>query len=192
MSKFHDDRYDEMKSLLKKTKLLYEQETRLNIGKSIEDRIQRDSSDDTDESGYETADSDDETKKEKDDKVQKYKIGGGILALHGKEREKLQITTDDKAAFMDTMDEFIEEVSDLVDFNELNVYTNNVEWSGKIIDQDMDFIFTIGESNGIYINGNAVKVDQDFLDMINKLQRFYEKFKSRWSKIVAQRKITKE
>jgi hypothetical protein len=93
---------------------------------------------------------------------------------------------------MDTMDEFIEEVSDLVDFNELNVYTNNVEWSGKIIDQDMDFIFTIGESNGIYINGNAVKVDQDFLDMINKLQRFYEKFKSRWSKIVAQRKITKE
>jgi len=192
MSKFHDDRYDEMKSLLKKTKLLYEQETRLNIGKSIEDRIQRDSSDDTDESGYETADSDGEDNKEKDDKVQKYKIGGGILALHGKEREKLQITTDDKAAFMDTMDEFIEEVSDLVDFNELNVYTNNVEWSGKIIDQDMDFIFTIGESNGIYINGNAVKVDQDFLDMINKLQRFYEKFKSRWSKIVAQRKITKE
>jgi len=190
MSKFHDDRYDEMKSLLKKTRLLYEQDSRINIGKSIEDRIKRDSSDDNDESEYETADSDE--KYEKDDKVEKYKIGGGILALHGKEREKLQITTDDKTAFMDTMDEFIEEVSDLVDFNELNVYTNNVEWSGKIIDQDMDFIFTIGESNGIYINGNAVKVDQDFLDMINKLQRFYEKFKSRWSKIVAQRKITKE
>jgi hypothetical protein len=56
----------------------------------------------------------------------------------------------------------------------------------------MDFIFTIGESNGIYINGDAVKVDPDFLDMINKLQRFYEKFKAKWSKIIAQRKITKE
>jgi len=91
---------------------------------------------------------------------------------------------------METMDEFIEEVSDLVDFNELNVYTNNVEWSGKIIDKDLDFIFTIGESNGIYINGDAVKVDVEFLDMINKLQKFYEKFKSKWSKIIASRKIT--
>lgn len=190
MSKFHDDRYDEMKSLLKKTRLLYEQDSRLNIGKSIEDRIKRDTGDF--DSEYETADSGEDEEKEKDDKVQKYRIGGGILSLHGKERDKLQITTDDKTAFMETMDEFIEEVSDLVDFNELNVYTNNVEWSGKIIDQDLDFIFTIGENNGIYINGTAVKVDQDFLDMINKLQKYYEKFKSRWSKIVAARKVIKE
>lgn len=184
MSRYHDDRYDEMKDLLNKTRLLREQDTRLDVGQSIENRLRRDSDE------YETADSGEE--KEKEEKVQKYKVGGGILALYGKERDKLQITTDDKTAFMDTMDEFIEEVSDLVDFNELNVYTNNVEWSGRIIDQDVDFIFTIGESNGIYINGDAVKVDQEFLDMINKLQRFYEKFKSKWSKIIAQRKITKE
>jgi len=185
MSRYHDDRYDEIKSLIKKSRYINEQNERINIGKSIEDRIKSDTE-------YETAEDPEEEKKSPDDKVQKYKIGGGILALHGKERDKLQITSDDKSAFMETMDEFIEEVSDLVDFNELNVYTNNVEWSGKIIDQDMDFIFTIGESNGIYINGDAVKVDPDFLDMINKLQRFYEKFKSKWSKIIAQRKITKE
>lgn len=186
MSNYHDNRYDEIKSLIKKSRYINEQSERINVGRSIEDRIKSDT-------GYETAeDPEEEGKKSPDDKVQKYRIGGGILALHGKERDKLQITTDDKTAFMETMDEFIEEVSDLVDFNELNVYTNNVEWSGKIIDQDMDFIFTIGESNGIYINGDAVKVDPDFLDMINKLQRFYEKFKSKWSKIIAQRKITRE
>jgi hypothetical protein len=190
MSKFHDDRYDEMKSLIKKTKLLYEQDSRINIGKSIEDRIQRDT--EGIKPDYETADSGEENEKEKDDKVQKYRIGGGILSLHGKEKDKLQITTDDKTAFMETMDEFIEDVSDLVDFNELNVYTNNVEWSGKIIDQDLDFIFTIGENNGIYINGTAVKVDPDFLDMINKLQKYYEKFKSKWSKIISARKVVKE
>jgi len=184
MSRYHDDKYDEIKFLIKKSKYLNEQDERVNIAKSIEDRI----SQDTD---YETAeDPENEEKKTPDDKVQKYRIGGGILAIHSKEKEKLQITTDDKTAFMETMDEFIEEVSDLVDFNELNVYTNNVEWSGTIIDQDMDFIFTIGENNGIYINGNAVKVDPDFLEMINKLQKFYEKFKSKWSKIVASRKIT--
>jgi hypothetical protein len=79
----------------------------------------------------------------------------------------------------------------LVDFNELNVYTNSVEWSGKIIDEDIDFILTIGEDSGIYMNGQSVKVDNDFLTMINKLQQFYEKFKSKWSKVLATRKRTK-
>jgi hypothetical protein len=90
------------------------------------------------------------------------------------------------------MDEFVQEVSDLVDFNELNVYTNNVEWSGKIIDQDMGFIFTIGENNGLYINANAIKVDGDFLALINKLQQYYQRFKSKWAKVIATRKRTDE
>jgi hypothetical protein len=90
------------------------------------------------------------------------------------------------------MDEFVEEVSDLVDFNTLNVYKNSVEWSGKLIDEDIDFIFTIGEDSGIYINGQMIKVDQEFLTMINKLQQFYQKFKSKWGKVLANRKKTTE
>jgi hypothetical protein len=36
-----------------------------------------------------------------------------------------------------------------------------------------------------------VKVDESFLDGINKLQTFYEKFKSKWAKVLASRKKTK-
>jgi hypothetical protein len=90
------------------------------------------------------------------------------------------------------MDEFVEEVSDLVDFDTLNVYKNSVEWSGKLIDEDIDFIFTIGEDSGIYINGEMIKVDQEFLTIINKLQQFYQKFKSKWGKVLANRKKTAE
>jgi gamma-glutamylcyclotransferase (GGCT)/AIG2-like uncharacterized protein YtfP len=90
------------------------------------------------------------------------------------------------------MDEFVEEVSDLVDFNTLNVYKNSVEWSGKLIDEDLEFIFTIGEESGIYINGEMIKVDDEFLTMINKLQQYYQKFKSKWGKVLASRKKTKE
>ena len=104
----------------------------------------------------------------------------------------MDITTDEKIAFQETMDEFVEEVSDLVDFNTLNVYKNSVEWSGKLIDEDIDFIFTIGEDSGIYINGEMIKVDQEFLDLINKLQQFYQKFKSKWGKVLANRKKTAE
>ena len=160
-----------------------------NIAADIEKKIDQDNQE------YETADDDIEDNNDEPtskDKVQKYRISGGILALHGKGKTDTDITTDDKLAFQETMDEFVNEVSDLVDFNTLNVYPNNVDWSGKIIDEDIDFTFTIGEDSGIYINGDMVKVDNDFLDLINKLQQYYQKFKSKWSRILASRKKTRE
>jgi len=187
MNNMLNERYDEIKSLLKKSKLIFEQDTQINVAKDLEKRIQSDNQ-------YDTAVSDIEKGEEptQEDKTQKYRISGGILALHGKNRTDLDITTDDKVAFQETMDEFVEEVSDLVDFNVLNVYQNNVEWSGKLIDEDLEFIFTIGEDSGIYINGQMVKVDKEFLDLINKLQQYYQKFKSKWGKVLASRKKTKE
>ena len=164
-----------------------EQDTQVNVATDIEDRIDQDMD-------YETAVDDKETGETpvKKDKTQKYRISGGMLALHGKNRSDLDITTDEKVAFQETMDEFVDEVSDLADFNTLNVYENNVDWSGTIIDQDIEFTFTIGENSGIYINGEMIKVDADFLEMINKLQQFYQKFKSKWGKVLASRKKTKE
>jgi hypothetical protein len=78
----------------------------------------------------------------------------------------------------------------MVDFKPLNVYADSVEWSGKLIEFDMDFMFRIGETNGIYINSQMVKVDQEFDSVIEKLRQYYEKFKSKWAKVVAQRKRT--
>ena len=187
MSNLHNERYDEIKSLLKKSRILLEQDSQINVAQDLEKRINQDKEFETAQDELEQGD--EPTQK---DKTQKYRISGGILALHGKDRSELDITSDDKIAFQETMDEFVEEVSDLVDFNTLNVYQNNVEWSGKVIDEDLEFIFTIGEDSGIYINGQMVKVDQDFLAMINKLQQFYQKFKSKWGRVLASRKKTKE
>jgi hypothetical protein len=178
--------------------MLLEQDTQDNVAASIEQRIDQDQDYETAvsdrEPGDDIEDGDDTEygKQSPKDKTQKYRISGGILALHGKDKNDLDITTDEKIAFQESMDEFVEEVSDLVDFDTLNVYQNNVDWSGKIIDQDIEFTFTIGEDSGIYIDGDMVKVDEDFLEMINKLQQFYQKFKSKWGKVLASRKKTKE
>jgi len=132
-----------------------------------------------------------DTEEKKNEIEQGYRISGGILSIHGKDRKDVELTTDDKKAFQETMDEFVAEVSDLVNFNQLNVYQNNVDWSGKIVDFDIEFYFTIGENNGLYISGDMVKVDENFTEAINKLQTYYEKFKSKWAKIIASRKKTK-
>jgi hypothetical protein len=158
---------------------------KINVAKSVEDTID-----------YETADTDgdglDDEEESGDDKTQGYRISGGILVLHGKEQTDLELTTDEKIAFQETMDEFVTEVSDMVDFNKLNVYSNNVEWSGKLIEYDIEFFFSIGEENGVYINGEMLKTDAEFLELLNKLKTYYEKFKSKWAKILSSRKKTEK
>ena len=69
----------------------------------------------------------------------------------------------------------------------MNIFDNNVEWSGKILELNLEFFYAINEPHGIYINGDMIKVDQEYLEMVNKVQSFYEKFKNKWSKIVASR-----
>lgn len=187
MNNYLNERYDEIKNLVKTSKLIIEQLNAeklgpINVAADIEAKI----SDDQEQQVVGRA-----VKKNleaEEEYVQRYRISGGILAIHGKTKAETDITSDDKVAFQDTMDEFTEDVSDLVDFNQLNVYSNTVEWSGKIIDKDLEFIYTIGESSGVYINGNMVKVDDETLELINKLKGFYEVFKSKWSKVLVSRK----
>ena len=191
-----ENSYDEMKSLLKKSKFLFEQQSdmgRVNTADSISNKIRSSVSgdaivggeqeDETNQQGVRTSKS--------SSKQQKYKISGGIFVLHGDTRAEVDnITTDDKSSFQETMDEFVEEVSDLVDFDELHLYKNSVEWGGKLIDDNITFLYTIGENGGVYISADIVKIDEDFLSIITKLEQYYQKFKSKWSKMLAIRKKT--
>jgi hypothetical protein len=90
------------------------------------------------------------------------------------------------------MDDFVEDVSNLTEFGKLNVYENSVEWSGKIMDADIEFFYTIGEETGVYINGDMIKLDEKLVELINKLTTFYEKFKTKWAKVIGLRKKTKD
>lgn len=123
----------------------------------------------------------------KEDKQKAYRIINNIIILHGKTKADLQLTTDEKNALTSSVDEFRNEVAELTDFGDLNVYPENVEWSGKILELDLEFFFSINEPNGLYVKGDMVKVDQDYMGMIGKLRSYYEKFKTKWSKVVASR-----
>jgi hypothetical protein len=150
---------------------------RINPIEDIEDNIE-------DEFGTE----DTENEKTNEDKQQSYRISGNIITLHGKDKKDLDLTINEKKSFQETIEEFRTEVSDLVEFEPLNIYKTDVEWGGKIVDFDIEFYFTIGENNGIYINGTMIKVDDDYSEIVTKLKTFYEKFKLKWAKILSDRK----
>lgn len=188
-----NNQYDEIKKLLEnsremlsKNDLSESKETLIKKGLIKEMDIKPDNL------AMSTQYEDETVMEEPDDKQKSYRVSGGLITLHGKEKQDLELSTDEKISFQETMDDFVNDVSDLSEFGTLNLYRNNVEWSGKVIDFDLDFYFSIGEKNGTYINGNMIKLDENLVELINKLTSFYDKFKSKWAKVLSQRKKTKD
>lgn len=161
---------------------------RIDIMKDVDEKIK----DDTEYETAEKPEEDEDYEEIKSDKKKAYRISGGILVIHSKNTSDLQLTTDDKLAFQETMDEFKQDVTEMADFNKLNLYPTNVEWSGRITELDLEFFFSISERNGVYINGTMIKLDDEFTEMSTKLKSYYEKFKTKWAKIVSNRKETSE
>jgi hypothetical protein len=159
---------------------------KIDIGQSIEDNIDKDEEYETVKIGKTS-----KIRPAKEDISQGYQISNGALYIYGKDKKDVMLTTDEKIAFQESMEEFVNEVSDLVDFNALNIYKNNVVWSGKLIDFNLDFELSVGEDSGTYIEGKMIKLDKEFRELSNKLETYYEKFKSKWSKILGMRKKTK-
>lgn len=192
------NKYDEIKSLVEASRralnkgMLNEMvEIRKTYGFLNEQAIDIDKESDlTNDDEFETAPKDSDEIGKKSDKQRTYKVMGDIIVLHGKDKPSLQLTTDEKNAFTESMDEFREEVAEIVDFGKLSVFDDNVEWTGKIKELDLEFFFSINESDGLYINGQMIHIDQDYMDMIVKLQSYYQKFKTKWSKVIASRQKT--
>lgn len=174
--------YDEIKKLIKKARLLQESAFTNNIAKSVEDELESKSEEDSEKI------SSDDVKKEKN---RTYRISGGLLSLHGKDEKELILTTEEKTTFQETMDDFVNEVSDLADFGVLNVYKNEVQWSGKIIEANLEFFFTVGEKSGVFINGDMIQLDDKLTSLSTKLTKYFEKFKTKWAKVLGTRKKTK-
>ena len=193
------NQYDEMKNLLKASREMMGKgdlnESRKSLIKAgLINEQEEVVTDLTDEPVNIDVDSEEEIDIETtpdEDKSQSYRVSGGIVTLHGKDKQELELSSEEKMAFQETMDDFVEQVSDLSDFGTLHIYPNNVEWSGKVIDFDLEFFYSIGENNGVYVNGDMIKLDESLVELINKLTSYYEQFKSKWAKVLASRKKTK-
>jgi hypothetical protein len=164
------------RDILKKYALLTEQP----VEKELNQEFEEEKKDET-----EKKDSEDIGKPK--DKQKMFKIQGNVLVLHGNDKSDIQLTTDEKNAFIESVDEFRTNVAELVEFDKMNVFPENVEWKGKILELNLNFFYTINEPHGIYLNGDMVKIDEEYLEMVGKLQSNYEKFKTKWGKIVSSR-----
>jgi len=161
--------YDEMRLFLNKSRLLNEQ---IEFETAIEDVEQ-------------------ENGPEKEEKTKEYTVSGGKIIVHGMNEQELELTDEEKSTYQETMDEFVDQVSDMAEFHALNIYKKNVEWSGDILKFDVRFYYSISEVDGVYIgNANMVKIDDEFLELLTKLKTYYNVFETKWGKLLASRRKT--
>tara|TARA_R110000824_G_scaffold18850_3_gene73947 strand:- start:1302 stop:1835 length:534 start_codon:yes stop_codon:yes gene_type:complete len=159
---YSNKQYDEMKSLLRKSKQLFEQTDTREL------ELTRDK-----------------------EKTKEYDVSSGKIVVHGYTTTDVTLTDEEQNTYQETMDDFVEQVSDLVDYHALNIYENNVEWSGILVKFDTEFYYTVGERNGVYLSGTMMKVDEEALEMLNNLKDYYQIFSAKWAKVLADRKSTK-
>lgn len=171
---YGSDGYEDMKRSLKLSRALFEQATdkMLSLDDLNKPRLS------------------DEPLEREEEKTREYTVSSGKVILHGIEEADLDLTDEEKNNYQETMDEFIEQVSDLVDYGPLKIYKNTVEWSGTLVKFDTEFWFSIGEKNGVYIIADMVKLDDDFSETLDKLRSYYQIFSSKWAKVIANRKAT--
>ena len=170
---FVDNRYDDMKTMLDRVRLINEQA----------------------EGEVETATQDEDEPRKRptveEELTKEYTVSGGKIIVHGASEQDLVLTDEEKSSFQETMEQFAEEVSDMAQFHPLNIYKNNVEWSGDLLRFDVRFYYSIAEVEGTYIgNANMIKVDNKFMEVLEKVKSFYNTFESKWAKVLADRRTT--
>lgn len=170
-SKYGNDSYDNMREML-------------NISRGLikEQDVSQE---------YETTQEENQENKEVEEKTKEYTVSGGKIIVHGVDEQDLVLTQDEQAAFQETMEDFVDQVSDMAEYHPLNIYKNNVEWSGDLLKFDVRYYYSVAEVDGTYIgNANMIKVDPEFLELLTKLKNFFNVFEAKWAKILASRRTT--
>lgn len=84
---------------------------------------------------------------------------------------------EEENAFKDT-------VTQLVQFEKIKVYRQNVEWSGTLVREKINWIYTLEDSVGCYIStedDDVLQLTDDVLNLIKKIRAYYDIWSEEWA-----------
>ena len=72
-------------------------------------------------------------------------------------------------------------VSKLVKFNPIKVHKENVEWSGHLIREKIDWTFSLDDTVGCYIyTTELIQLRDEVLEVLQKLRGYYDVWADEW------------
>jgi methylthioribose-1-phosphate isomerase len=100
----------------------------------------------------------------------------------------LKLMDDQKSAISNVIDNFRQQVSQIVDLEPgFTITPTQIRLDGVLTDQDIKFVLIAGDESGVYIIADMLKLENEVGTMLEKLAKFDETFKSAMEPIITQR-----
>lgn len=132
---------------------------------------------------------DEEVLKKPEEQFRKFLVDGAIVQLSGIDATELDITENEKDAFKSSMQGFIDNITDLVEFKILNISSSNIEWVGELSQEKIEWVYSLDDQNGCYISVNMLQLTDETIQMIGRLKQNYKEWASTWGRILSDRRI---
>jgi hypothetical protein len=102
-----------------------------------------------------------------------------IIKLIKEENEIQTIEADEQR---DEENKFKDVVSKLVKFDPIKVHRENVEWSGHLIREKIDWYFSLDDTIGCYVDTTElIQLRDETLEVLKKLRGYYDVWSDEWS-----------
>jgi hypothetical protein len=169
--------YDETKKLLNKLRSF--NYTNKSTSQNIKEQVQPEVSEPVDT---------DVTQKQMDDITVINDVEVKILSP---DQEDLEVTGEQKEAITQLIDNFKQQVSQIVEFEPgMTINENQIRLDGRLTDEDIGFVFISGSDSGTYLNLDMTKLDQNVRNAIDKLLKFEMTFKTAMDPLISDRTNT--
>jgi hypothetical protein len=95
------------------------------------------------------------------------------VKLHSSDKADLVLSDQEKAEISQLIDNFRAQVSEIADFDEgFNIYPESIRLDGSIGNLDLGFVFIAGNERGLYVNADMLVLDNETVEILNKLNKF--------------------
>jgi len=94
----------------------------------------------------------------------------------------------DPAEYAEEEKKFRDTVTPRVKFNKFKLYpkAQNVEFSGEFTDNNIEWFYSLDDSQGVYISADLLQLRDDTLKQIQKLVGYYQTWSDEWANRIAE------
>lgn len=110
------------------------------------------------------------------------------VKLLSTDRDDMGMKDEQKNAISQLIDNFKQQVSQIVEFDPgMTINESQIRLDGTLTDDDLSFVFIAGNDSGLYINTEMVKLEQETIQILDKLLKFNDTFKTAMEPLISQR-----
>ena len=110
------------------------------------------------------------------------------VKINSTDEADMKLDDSQKSAISSMIDNFKSQVSQIVDMNPgISISETQIRMDGTLTDNDLKFVFIAGQDGGVYINAEMLKVEATVTQVLDKLIKFEDTFKTTLEPFIGQR-----